>query len=223
MTLWMRHRSGMREGKRGRQWRILDADGALRYGAFARRVPGPIDVWERDDESRLVVLGRPRKSFPVTGRYDVRLPGGENIGVAGRGGHVRDADGQKLGRFHDARSLKQLMGEGLAEAAFNTLLGLADAASDAGTGARAFLLRLEGLPDGKLLRQRMPFVPEGEPERKPNRATNVLRKVLPRRTGDALLERKPPHGWLLEVPDTGTVPEPLLLVAALLAIEVALW
>ena len=54
------------------------------------------------------------------------------------------------------------------------------------------------------------------------------RRLLPRSGGRAGESREAPAprcpwGWKLDVPDPGTVPEPLLIAAALLATQVALW
>jgi hypothetical protein len=47
LTLWLRTRSGVRDGRRGREYDVFDAAAALRWTAFARRVPGPLDIFSR--------------------------------------------------------------------------------------------------------------------------------------------------------------------------------
>lgn len=220
-ALWLRYRSVRREGRRGREWVIHTDDGEVRFTAFARRVPGPIDVFDGADGAREVVRARPRRGFALTGRYTVALPDGERLGVATRGGRFYTADGQRLGRFRDARSLKQHAGETIAIMVIEGMLG--GEGSGEGGGARGFVLELEGLPSGRLVRGRLPFMPPDDEPRQEGAARQLVRRVLPKRAGAALLDRQPPMAWHLEVPDPGSIPPLLLLAAALLAIEVALW
>lgn len=219
--LWLRHRSVRRDGRRGREWVIHTADGEVRFTAFARRVPGPIDVFDGADATREVVRARPRRGFALTGRYTVALPDGERLGVATRGGRFYTADGQRLGRFRDARSLKRHVGESVAIMVVEGMLG--GEGSGEGGGADGFAVELEGLPSGRLARARLPFMPPADEPREEGAARQLARMVLPKRAGAKLLDRKPPLAWHLEVPEPGTIPPLLVLAAALLAIEVALW
>lgn len=220
-ALWLRHRSVRENGRRGREWVIHEGDGGIRYTAFARRVPGPIDLFEAADATREVARARPRRGFVFTGRYTVAGPDGERLGFATRGGRFSTADGRRLGRFRDARSLKRHIGESLAVAVAEGLLG-GDGSGD-GPGADGFVLELDGLPPGRLTRERLPFMPPDDEPRREGAARQLLRKALPQRAGSALLDRHPPRAWRLEVPDLGAIEPRLLLASALLVLEVALW
>ena len=221
LTLWLRTRSGTRAGKRGREHDVFDGGAMLRWTAFARRVPGPMDVFAAADPETPVLRGRPRRSFPLTGRYDVTDGTGAPLGVITRSGRFYDADGAKAGRFRDARSLKEHVGEGLLNMVVEGVIA-GDAASGEGTGATAYALVLDGLPVGRLNHGRLPFLPPGETIREPGRLRRGLARVMPGTSG-RFLDPGPPSGWHLDVPDRGPISEELLLAAAILAVEVALW
>lgn len=221
-TLWLRAHYAKRGGKPGRDYRIHAPDGTLRWIAHARRAPGPFDVFLPDAPDTPVLRGRPRRSFPLTGRYDVLGPAGERLGVVTRSGRFFDADRTRLGRFRDARSMREHVGEGVLTMVVEGIIA-GESAAGIGPGASAYVVTLEnGLPPGRLARERLPFTPDDEPVREPGRLARGIRRVLPRRAADKLLERGS-HGWILELPDTGDLSHPLLLAGAILAIEIALW
>jgi hypothetical protein len=76
---------------------------------------------------------------------------------------------------------------------------------------------------GTLGRERVPFEVDAAREQPPRRLAQTVRRILPKRAGDALFERRPPHAWKLDVAAAAGVPDMLLLTAAILAIEIALW
>jgi hypothetical protein len=223
VIFYLHHRYVRRDDWRGREYSILDAAGSVRFTARAARVPGPMTIWPADAPDRPIVLARPRRLFAVSGRYDVIEPPDRRLGVITRSGRFYDANGRKLGRFKDARSLKQHVGEGVMTVIVEGLIA-GDGGTGEGPGASGFVVMLEGAPPGRLARERLPFYPDEESARpRSGPVVNTLRRVLPKKAGDALLERNPPLGWKLDLPDSGGIPEPLLLAAVLLAIEVALW
>lgn len=221
LTLWLRTRRGVREGKRGREYDVFDGQAVLRWTAFARRVPGPVDVFAPADPKKPVLRGRPWRSFPVTGRYDVTDAAGEPVGVITRSGRFYDAAGRKVGRIRDARSMKEHVGEGLLALVVEAAIA-GDAAAGIGGDASDHVLVLDGLPPGRLERAPLPFPPPGETVREPGRLRRGLARVMPGTSG-RFLNAGPPSGWHLDVPDRGHVSEALLLAAAILAVEVALW
>ena len=222
LTLWMRTRYTRRLGRPGRDYTIHSPDGLLRYTAYAGRVPGPITISVPDAPEPPLVRGKPRRSFPISGRYDVLGPDSAKLGVITRSGRFFDAGGQRLGRFRDARSLRSHAGEGIATIIVEGIIA-GDSGAGIGPGASEYRVALEGLPDGRLAMARLPFMPDDEPAPRPGRIARGLRRIMPARAADRLLERRPPAGWVFEVPETGTLPELLLLAAAILAVEISLW
>jgi hypothetical protein len=220
--LFLRTESLRHDGRSCRDYAIHDAGGALRFVARAFRVPGPFTACAAHAPDRPILLAKPRRSFPLTGRYDVRGAGGESLGVVTRSGRFQDADGRELGRFVDARSWKEHAGEaaltGILE---GVILGAGD--TGAGSGPRAYVVTIGDRRAGMLSRAPVPFDAAARPAVPPGRLARALRRVLPRRLGDALVEPRPPHAWKLDVPDAGDVPERLLLAATILAVEMALW
>ena len=182
----------------------------------------PIALFIGGTAAVILELAEPRRTFPLTGRYDV-FAGDEDqlLGVVSRGGRFYDARGHQLGRLADARTWKEHLGEGVVTAVVESLIAGESASGDA-RGADAYLLTIGDQRAGTLARERLPF--EGEVAEVPlGPVARALRRFLPKRAGDALFERRPPYAWKLDVADTAGVPDLLLLTAAILAIEIALW
>ena len=222
IELWLRHRFVRRENRRWHDYTIHAPDGEVRFTASAARVPGPITVWSADTTAHEIVRGRPRRSFPLTGRYDVIAPPDTRLGVITRLGRIYDAAGARVGRYRDARSLKEHVGEGVLTLVMESLIA-GDAAAGNPGGPYGYVLVRDGHAPGRLARARLPFEATETPAREPGRVAGALRRVLPRRASEAIFQRGETHGWVLDVPDAGGIAEPLLLTSALLAIEIALW
>lgn len=220
-TLFLRTRSSHHEGKACRAYVIQDVQGEELFTARAVRVPGRITIFAAPD--RAIVLAKPHRLFPLTGRYDVFAGGdGTLLGVITRSGRFYNADGRKLGRFYDARTWKDHIGEGVFTVVVEGIIG-GDGASTDARGADAYRIMIGDALSGTLGRERVPFEVDAAPARQPHRLTQTLRRILPKRAKDALFERRPPYAWKLDVADAGGVPDLLLLTAAILAIEIALW
>ena len=213
----MRH-----EGRTCRAYVVQDRTGTQQFTARAFRVPGRITIFRATAPDRPIVLAKPRRTFPLTGRYDV-FAGDEDqlLGVVSRSGRFYDARGHQLGRLADARTWKEHIGEGVLAALVEGLIA-GESASGEARGADAYLITIGDQRAGTLARERLPF--EGEvAEAPPGPLARALRRILPKRAGDALFERRPPYAWKLDVANTAGVPDLLLLTAAILAIEIALW
>jgi hypothetical protein len=126
-----------------------------------------------------------------------------------------------VGRFRDARSVTEHVGEGLLTMVVEGAIA-GDAAAGIGGGASDHVLVLDGLPPGRLEQAPLPFVPAGETVREPGRLRRLLARVMPGTSG-RLLDPGSTAGWHLDVPDRGQLPGALLLAGAILAVEVALW
>lgn len=210
------------EGKTCRDYVIRGADGASKFTARAFRVPGRITVYAPEAPDRPILLGEPRRSFPLTGRYDVHdLTAGTPIGVVTRSGRFYDASDREIGRFRDARSWKQHLREGLATAVLDALVG-SEGSSD-GPRCYGYVLTIGAAAAGTLARARLPFEVESPTGPPPGTIARSLRRALPKSVGDALFDRRETHAWKLDLADAHDVPEMLLLAATLLAIEMALW
>lgn len=218
LRLHFRTRYERRGKQRWRAYSIHASDGAVRMTGEARRVPGPLRVCDAPTGDE-IVAARPRRSFPLSGRYDV-TQAGTRIGVIARTGRVRDADGNTIARFRDARSLREHVGEGLVTMVVEGVLA-GDSGAGIGPGASGYVILADDAPIGTLARGRLPFAidaPDREPSRF-DRAARTVRRVLRKGPRPA----RHPSGWTLDVPSEPTMPEPLLLAASILAIEVALW
>jgi len=220
--LFLRTRSMRHEGKTCRAYVIQDREGTQQFTATAFRVPGRITINGATAPDRPIVRAKPRRSFPLTGRYDV-FAGDEDelLGVVTRSGRFYDAQGHNLGRFRDARTWKEHLGEGVVTAMVEGIIA-GDSASGDARGPDGYLITIGDERAGTLARERVPFEAEFA-EARPGRLALALRRILPKRAGDALFERRPPYAWRLEVGDTAGVSDLLLLTAAVLAIEIALW
>jgi hypothetical protein len=221
---WFHVEYAVVDGKRCREHRVFSDEGSplLAGRAYLMGRDFRVAASALDGQPRLLL--RRRISFPLTGRYDLfELPSRERLGFLNRSGRFRDAHGRVVGRFRDARTLRDHLGEGAFEIAFELLLG--DGQSEAtGSGPTGFVLLLDGKPAGALSQARLPFYPSPPPETEPGPARRALRSVLPRRLGEALFERRPPVGWRLALAsDAPPVDARLLVGAALLAIEISRW
>lgn len=222
-TLFLRPRSSLHDGKACRAYEIQDARGEPRFTATAFRVPGRIIVFAAGVSGDPIILAKPRRSFPLTGRYDVFTgEGNELLGVITRSGRFYDARGHKLGRFYDARTWKEHAGEGLFTVLVEGMIA-GEAGSTDARGANAYHLTIGNARAGTLGRERVPFEVDATPGREPHRLARTLRRILPRRAGDWLFEHRPPYAWKLDVANSAGVPDLLLLAAAILAIEIARW
>jgi hypothetical protein len=218
---WFHVESVVVDGKRCRVHTVFSDEGSALLAGRAYLMGRDFRVAAPSVGGEPRLLLRRRISFPLTGRYDLfELPSRERLGVLNRSGRFRDARGRVVGRFRDARTLRDHLGEGAFEMAFELLLG--DGQSEAtGSGPTGFVLLLDGRPAGALSQSRLPFHPSPPPEVELGPARRALRSVLP---GDALFERRPPMGWRLAlVPDAPVVDSSLLVSAALLAIEISRW
>lgn len=222
-VLWFMVEGRVVEKRRCREYTVFDADGAslLAGRAFLMRRDFPLSPLDAPDEPCLLL--RRRRSFPVSGKYDLfAMPDAARIGLLSRSGRFRDAQGRAAGRFRDARTMKDRWGESAFEVAGQLIFG--GEGDTAGSSPQGFVLLLEGKAAGSLTQKRLPFDPVPVQVREPHIVARTLRRVLPKKTGDALFERRPPRGWALELDprDHGIEPR-LLLGAALLAIEISRW
>jgi hypothetical protein len=222
-TLFLRPRSSLHDGKACRAYEIQDGQGEPRFTATAFRVPGRIMIFPAAASGVPIILAKPRRSFPLTGRYDVFTgKDSELLGVITRSGRFYDARGHKLGRFCDARTWKEQAGEGLFTVLVEGIIA-GEAGSTDARGANAYHITIGDARAGTLGRERVPFEVDATSGHQPHRLARTLRRILPRRVGDGLFERRPPYAWKLDVANTARVPDLLLLAAAILAIEIALW
>ena len=209
--------------KHGRWYRGYGADEQVRWTAQAFRSSQPLTVYLSGDDTRPDLILKLRGSFPLTGKIDVRDATTKALaGVVTRGRKFYDAEERLLGRFDDARSWKEHMGETLIDAAGQLIFGGSEAHS--GPGSDRFVLTVEKRTVGSLTREQLPFFPD--PPRRPRfpRAERVLKHLLPRNIGRALLDITPPVGWRLEILEPAAVRDwRLLWCAALMTVELRNW
>jgi hypothetical protein len=211
--------TGMHEGRPCRKYRGFDAATRPLFEARARRAPGPIHVFPPGSPMTPTLSMEPRRSFPLTGQYDVRRAADRRVlGVVRRNGKLSDAAGNPLARFKDARSLRGFIGEGLCEMAFQAALG-GGGSVDAGTGSGTFVLLVDGEPAGSLRRGRLPFLVASPPIELAG-WQRWIRRALPR----SWYEPRPPSGWkLTAAAAAGHLDRELLVAQALLTAEISAW
>jgi hypothetical protein len=215
--LWITRRHADDEGGRGRSYEVRDAAGALllraRSTVWGREIPLR---WPDDVEALML---RRRRAFPLTGRVDMLEPGGRLVGAVYRNGRFADAAGRTLGRFRDARTMRERTGEAVLQGVFEAVIG-GDGAQPA--NARAFVCMSGDGVVGTLASMALPFA-QTEPA-EPSLVARISRRVLPKRAMDTLRAVAAPRGWRLDVAAEMRVHDPLLVTgAALFTVELSYW
>ncbi len=215
LTLWFRVRSEVRGSRRGRAFEVFDRSGTPIASAWA-------EPWAREIAVGGETVLRRRRLFPLTGRVDiVDAATGAALGRTGRGGVVRDADDRELGRFRDARTARDFLGEGLFDL-FGAILTGGDGSSSTPSGATGYVWRVAGRPRGRLYRAPWPFA-GAEASMVAHERRSWLARLVPERL--ARLLRRVGHDptWVLELEGVGAAEQRLVLAAAVFAIELSHW
>jgi hypothetical protein len=223
-TLHRFYGAGRVVGKKyGRQYRGYGADHQVQLTAQASRSSQPLQVTFSGSASSPDLALQLRATFPLTGKIDVLVPGTkEVVGVVTRSRKFYDRHERLLGRFTDAMSWKEHLGETLIDAAGQIIFGGAD--GQPSPGSDRFALTVDKRTVGSLTREQLPFFPD--PPRRPRfpRVERVLQHLLPRKVGKALFGVTPPVGWRLEVFDPTAITDwRLLWCAALMTAELRNW
>lgn len=210
---WLAVRRAADEGRACRDYAVFDDAGALL--AQARAYPWRREIPILDAEhARIGVLSR-RRSFPITGKVDVFDDGGGTLGVLGRDGWCRDADGRTLGRFRDARSMREQTLESLASGVLDAVTGNDGSLP---TGPTAMVWLIDGRAAGSLHRDKLPFA---DPTAPPP-SDHPLRRWLP-----AAVKKRvdgPERAWRFEREAPARHEDlRLLLGAVIFAVELAHW
>jgi hypothetical protein len=221
--LWFFVESGADGGRRYRDYTIFDPAGEALAVARTFLMKRDIPVRSAIEPTTTRMLLRRRRSFPVTGRYDLfEDEGGVVIGRLSRSGRFRSVAGDVTGRFRDARTLKQHAGESAFELVGELLLGDGESSS-AGSGPSGFVLLNGDRPVGTLTRERLPFAPRAEPARERGRVARTFGRIMPARVKAAAADMAAPRGWKLVIEEDNFPDTRLPVGAALLAIEIGRW
>lgn len=200
------------------QHRVFGATYAPVAEGYLHRTFRPSPITFASDGGEPSILVRLRKSFPLTGKIDIRdARTSVLLGVATRGYRLYDANEQLVAQLSDAVPLGARAKRALGEAALDLAFG---SGGDVGGSSPAeFVLLGSGRRLGRLRRLTLPFFPDPPP---PRSGRAQLVDVLPagvRRWLDA-----PPGGWTLEIDDASVAPsEPLLLSFCMMSLELAAW
>jgi hypothetical protein len=217
-TRWIRVRRDQREGTACRVITLSSATGAAEFEAVAF-------TWRRDIVVRAIAsphegfVIRRRRSFPFTGRLDVLATAGETrIGILARNGVVKDGSGNACGRFRDARTTGDRAGETAFEFVGAILTG-----SEGGDPGRMPLERrwiIGSAEQGRLMRAKWPFDPDGAPDPSPG----GISRFLPAKVGAFLRGVAAPATWRFDWrPLEPSVDPRLPVAAALWAVELSHW
>jgi hypothetical protein len=216
--LWLTTKRASADGRKCRDYVVYDAAGVTLLTARAFVWSRDIAVLSADGPGEPVMVLRRRHSFPLTGKVDVyEAAGRRRLGVVSRSGRFVDADGRRIGRFSDARSVRARALEGVLASMVEAMLDGNDAMV---SGPSGYVLALGGRVAGTLGQMRLPF--ETEAEAGP--AGGVLRRLVPERARRLLPQRGGPRGWKLERAVAELPCDPrLYLAAALFAVELSYW
>lgn len=222
--LWFVAESGVEQKRRYRDYAVLDVEGRPLLAARTFLMKRDIPVRAAGEPSSPVMLLRRRRSFPVTGKYDLLSPDGSaRLGLLSRSGRFRSTDGTVTGRFRDARTLRDHLGESAFELAGQILVGSGDS-SAAGSGPDGFVLLCDGQPAGTLVLQRLPFTEVPAPPAHRGTVARTLGRWVPGRLKALAEAMTAKRGWKLEVADPDRFPDVRLpIAAALLTAEISRW
>lgn len=118
-------RAARRHGRSCHDHRVFDARHQLMARGYLHRTFQPSPVAFGGDPDQPDVIVELRKSFPLTGKVDLRdAHTGALLGVATRGRQLYGAEGERLAQFEDAGP-RRPVGRALAEFAPNALRRLA--------------------------------------------------------------------------------------------------
>lgn len=213
---------GARRGGRGcHRHRVFDARQELVAEGYLHRTFQPSPVSFSGDMERPDVVLRLRKSFPLTGKIDIRdAATDELLGVTTRNYRLYDASEHLLAQFDGGVPLKEWLGQALAEAALDAALGSGgDGSSQA---PHELVLTSGGRALGSLRHVTLPFFPNPVSRREPGAAGKMLRRLLPSRLR-RWLDVTSPRGWALELHSALEIDERLLLCASMMTVEMRNW
>lgn len=209
-----------REGRACRVIEVHDARGELRLRGIAFPWRREIAVNPVDDRPDAGFVIRRRRLFPLTGKLDLlERRGGGRLGVLSRSGRVLGPGGRDLGRFRDARSLRDWGGEALVE-----LVGAIVSGVEGGDPGRMPQERrwiLGRREQGRLQRASWPFANPSEETPLPARG---LARFLPPRVSRLLRGLGDPRTWRFDWLPLGEGGDPRMPVAAAVwAVELSHW
>jgi hypothetical protein len=150
---WLTVRRDIRDGKACRVLGVADASGASKFSAVAFPWRREIDVVDAAGVLAWRIVRR--RTFPITGVFDVVVPEGGRIGTLNRNGKVRDRQGALLGRFRDERSVTNRSSAAAAEGLMNLVAGLEG--SSVPVGPSGYVWIVEGSICGALKRAKWPL------------------------------------------------------------------
>lgn len=177
-------------------------------------------IFLREEEERVDLRLKLRKTFPLSGKIDVLQERTETLsGVLSRNGTFYNSREELLGQFVDVRSFRERFGESTLDVVTQIVLGTGDQVVPGG-GADRFGLVFRDRPAGCLEYRELPFFPEPTRRRELPQLASVVKKVLPRKMSKQLFTDRPPRGWKLTVDTEYDESEELLiLLAALVHLE----
>jgi hypothetical protein len=218
--LWLTTKRASADGRKCRDYVVYDAAGVTLLTARAFVWSRDIAVLSADGPGEPVMVLRRRHSFPLTGKVDVyEAAGRRRLGVVSRSGRFVDADGRRIGRFSDARSVRARALEGVLASMVEAML---DGSDSMVSGPSGYVLVLGGKAAGTLGQTRLPF--ETGPAAETGGTAGVFQRLIPTRARKLLPDRRGPRGWKLERAARELPCDPrLYLAAALFAVELSHW
>ena len=180
-------------------YRCFSPGRAVEISARAQRFGKPFMVYEGLDSGEPVIEVRSAKNYLINGRTEVcELAGGKVLGSYTRLNTILDADGEKIGRWSDARSWSEEFRENLVDALANAALGAGDVPGGANSGD-THLLTCDKNILARLQRERMDFFPDPPKRESPGRIAKWVGRVVPGELGRSIAENLPPYGWSLHL------------------------
>ena len=214
-------RRAQRESKFYEFYRCFSPDQEIELSARAQRIGKPFMVFDGMDDGPPVIEVRNAKNYLINGRTEIRtLENGALLGSYTRLNAILDSEGEKIGRWRDARSWGEEFRENLVDALANAALGAGDVPGSANTGDTHLFSQGKNVL-ASLQKERMAFFPDPPKSESPGRIAKMAGRILPGELGRSLRENLPPYGWSLclaeDLPQQMT--RQLVLCTAILRIE----
>lgn len=188
-----------RDSKFFQYYRCFTPCGEVELSARVQRFGKPFMVYAGLDDGSPVIEVKNAKNYLVNGRTEVReLASGNVLGSYTRLNAVLDMQGDKLGRWVDARSWSETFKENLVDTIANAALGSGDGTVGANTGDTHLLLQGKNLL-ARLQRERMSFFPDPPSTGSRGRIARIAGRMIPGELGRSIRENLPPYGWSLSL------------------------
>lgn len=217
-TFYIYQSSGTWNKQFGERYTVFAPDGTQLAQGLGRQKGLALQLEVTTPDGPLLLKSQLRKTFPFSGKVDVRNPDETLLAIVTRSHKVLDTDEKELLALKDPTSWKENLAESFVDAIGNVLFS--GGGDTPGVSSRSkYLLTHNQTPCGALTREQLPFFPE--PPRDPGPFSKLARTLLPRKLSD----QAPPYAWCLRYapPPDLQIPEPIVLNSISMLAELLRW